>query len=69
MRFILDQSLDRGRVIISKDGGIIAVAPSVEALVVVSHAVVVGEELRAHPDTMRHVKQWIIADAKRRTGL
>ena len=58
MRFVLDQSLDRGRVVISKDGGIIAVAPTVEALVVVSHAVVVGEELRAHPDTMLHVKRW-----------
>lgn len=69
MSFILDQSLDRGRVIISKDGGIIAVAPTVEALVVVSHAVVVGEELRAHPDTMRHLKRWIVDDAKRRSGL
>ncbi|MBB4377238.1 hypothetical protein [Bradyrhizobium sp. SBR1B] len=68
MRFT-DQSIDRGRVVISKDGGIIAVVPTVEALVIVGHAVVVGEELRAHPDTMRHVKRWIVDDAKRRTGL
>ena len=69
MRFITDHSLDRGRVVISKDGGIVAVAPSVEALVLVSHAVVVGEELRAHPNTMRQVRRWIIDDAKRRVGL
>jgi len=69
MRFITDQSLDRGRVVINKDGGIIAVAPSVEALVLVSHAVVVGEVLRAHPHTMRPVRRWIIDDAKRRPGL
>lgn len=49
MRFVTDHSLDRDRMVISKDGGIIAVAPSVQALVVISHAVVVGEEVRAHP--------------------
>lgn len=67
MRFITDQSLYRGRVVISKDGGIIALAPSVEALVLVSHAVV--EELRAHPHTMRHVRRWIIDDGEPRTRL
>ncbi|MHC2844825.1 hypothetical protein [Bradyrhizobium diazoefficiens] len=69
MRFITGHSLDRGRVVISKDAGIVAVAPSVEALALVSHAGVVGEELRAHPHTMRHVRRWIIDDAKRRTRL
>ena len=69
MRFVLDNSLDRGRVVISKDGGIVAVAPSVDALVLISHAVVVGEELRAHPDTMPHVRRWIIRDARKRAGL
>ena len=69
MRFLLDPSLDRGRVVISKDQNVIAMAPTVEALAIVSRAVVVGHELRAHPDTMPHVRRWILADAKRRAGL
>ncbi len=68
-RFLLDPSLDRGRVVISKNQNVIAMAPTVEALAIVSRAVVVGEELRAHPDTMPHVRRWIIADTKRRAGL
>lgn len=69
MRFLVDPTLDRGRVVISKDAAVIAMAPSVEALPIVSYSIVVGDELRAHPDTMPHVKRWIIADARKRSGL
>lgn len=69
MKFLLDPTFPRGCVEIRKDEALIAIAPSIEALVLVSHALVVGEELRAHPDTMRHVKQWIIEDARKRAGL
>ncbi|MBP1294296.1 MULTISPECIES: hypothetical protein [Bradyrhizobium] len=66
MGFVADHSLDRGRIVISKDGGIIAVAPSVDALVLISQALVVGDELRANPLTMWNVRLWIRRDAKRR---
>lgn len=69
MSFLLDATLDRGRVVITKNGNRIAMSPSVEALAIVSHSVVIGDELRAHPDTMRHVKDWIKRDARRRIGL
>lgn len=59
MRFLVDHSLDRGRVVIRRDDTIIAVAPTVEALAIVSYALVVGEELRADPATMPHVLAWI----------
>lgn len=68
MRFLVDNSLERGRVVITKDEAIIAVSPTVEALAIVSYALVVGEELRAHPATMPHVRAWIADDAKRRAA-
>ncbi|WP_256805788.1 hypothetical protein [Bradyrhizobium sp. Bra64] len=68
-RRIADPTFPRGRVEIRKDEALIAIAPTIEALVLISHALVVGEELRAHPNTMPHVKRWIIADARRRAGL
>lgn len=60
MRFLSDHTFPHGRVETRKDEALIAATPSVEALVLVSPALVVGEELRAHPNTMPHVKRWII---------
>lgn len=69
MRFLSDPSMERGRVVISKDAAVIAMAPSVDALAVVYYSFVVGDELRAHPDTMPDVRAWVRRDAKRRSGL
>jgi hypothetical protein len=66
MRFLADPSIERGRVVIVKDGSVIAMAPSVETRAIVTYALTVGDELRAHPDAMWRVPAWIRGEAKRR---
>ncbi|TWI70533.1 hypothetical protein IQ16_03706 [Bradyrhizobium huanghuaihaiense] len=69
MRFITDQSLDRGCAVISEDGGIIIVRPVLRCSSRPAMPLSSAKELRAHADTMRHVKDWIKAGATKRTGL
>lgn len=68
MRFLVDPTLERGRVVIVKDTAVIAMA-TVETLAVVYYSLVIGDELRANRDTMPDVKAWIRRDAMRRAGL
>ena len=67
MRYLSDPTFPPGRVEVRKDNTLIAAAP-VGALVLISYALVVGDELRANPLTMISVRAWERRDAKRRAA-
>jgi hypothetical protein len=58
MRFLSDPTITPGRVEVRRDGGILAMAP-VGALALIDYAMTVGDETRAHPETMPGVRAWL----------
>lgn len=60
MKFFAGPKMAPGRVVVKKDGQQVAVASSTAMLRVIENALLVGDETHTHPETMWHVRMFIV---------